>query len=164
MNALQATHSFRPQPLIGAWRAAWLWLCWEPFEESVDGARWEDDEDCGAWVIVVLGLLGGKSSSESLRVIMLGFRLWPFPLIAPLTLVGVLGGVNRDDDNEIAADAAFPATFGTLHGFFILSAFCHLLHCHAAGAGQRLQAGSGPFLLGGTIASAVPGLAKSALP
>lgn len=116
-------------------------------------ARWDD---CGEEV--ALGLVDGESSSESLILIMLACFLCPF--VAPP--LGVVGGVDGDEDSEVTADVAGAASSGTLHGFLILSVFCHLQHCHIAGAGQRLQAESGPFLLGGALASAVPGLEKSA--
>lgn len=76
-----------------------------------------------------------------------------------VVLLGVAGGVKGDEENEMTAlvAGAVESKTGILHGFFILSVFCHLLHCHDAGCGQRLQGVSGPCLLGGALASGVPG-------
>lgn len=87
---------------------------------------------------------------------MLSLFLCPF--VRPR--VGVARGFGEDDDSEIAADAVGSASSGILHGFFILSVFCHLQHCHIATAGHRLQVGSGPFLLAGVLASGVPALGR----
>lgn len=106
----------------------------------IDGARWE--EDLGVVVGRRFGFRfgfvdgeggGGESSSESLMVIMLGVFLWPLGRPMLVLVAGVAGGVRGDDESEVTTVVAGVAGSGILHGFFILSAFCHLLHCHSAG-------------------------------
>lgn len=76
------------------------------------GTCWEEDEEeeeCG--VVVGRGCgrgrgfsfvdKGGKSSSESLMVIMLGVFLRPFGGLMMDLVVGVAGGVSGDDECEV---------------------------------------------------------------
>ena len=80
---------------------------------------------------------------------MLGCLLCPpvFGTDAVLHFVRASEGEESETTAGIA-NARLSLSIGTLQGLLYLSVFCHLQHCQIAGAGHKLQVGSGPVLAG----------------